>query len=81
VQLNRNNIAIFEDSILRDVTDGEKVLEAAKRVRNNLFHGGKHTGLPIDEERNDSLLGHALLVIEETSKIDPQFQITFEGLV
>lgn len=71
----------FEHTNLSAGSRGEQALEASQRVRNNLFHGGKHTGLPVEEERNDRLLRYALLVIEETSKIDPQFHMTFKGLV
>jgi len=41
----------------------QKAVDAAKRVRNNLFHGGKHSAQ--DLERNEKLVQSALLVLKE----------------
>jgi hypothetical protein len=38
----KNNNAVFQNEPLEGANDGERAIEAAKRVRNNLFHGGKH---------------------------------------
>jgi hypothetical protein len=42
MQMFKNNNAVFEEALLDGGNDGERAIEAARRVRNNLFHGGKH---------------------------------------
>jgi hypothetical protein len=42
IQMFKNNNAVFQNEPLEGANDGERAIEAAKRVRNNLFHGGKH---------------------------------------
>jgi len=38
-----------------------------RRMRNNLYHGGKFNGTWFDPERNEMLLGHGLVVLEHYS--------------
>jgi hypothetical protein len=66
-----NGRAVFRPLALKDKGDGEQVLEAVRRVRNNLFHGGKHT-YHSPEERNDELLRHAVVVLDAASQLEGQ---------
>ena len=43
VQKVEEGRAVFQADDLRGDNDGERAIEATRRVRNNLFHGGKHT--------------------------------------
>ena len=45
--------------------DSYEVLEAIKRLRNNLFHGGKGNEAAHEQERSDELLQSGLLVLEK----------------
>jgi hypothetical protein len=47
---------------LGGVVDAERAIFAAVRVRNNLFHGGKHFG-PAAEGRDNELVGAAMVVL------------------
>jgi len=49
---------------------GARALEAVYRVRNNLFHGGKHTNHS-PEERDDQLMHHSITVLDAASMLDP----------
>ena len=80
VQLYEDQRAVFRDRPLPDADLGTQALESAKRVRNNLFHGGKHTGHKAGEERDETLLRHAALVIEETAKLDDDFYWDYQGI-
>jgi hypothetical protein len=44
-------------------TQGEQLLVYVRRVRNNLFHGGKFNGHWFTPERNEPLLRHSLAVL------------------
>jgi hypothetical protein len=46
------------DGINEDI---KSLIDAVKRVRNNLFHGSKY---PIDLERDISLINHATIVLK-----------------
>ena len=59
------------------VTSVQELLGAVRRVRNNLFHGGK-SGDP-DHDRNDALIAEATCVITEMLLADEDLRITFEG--
>lgn len=58
----------------RDVTQPEllplRLTLYVRRVRNNLFHGGKAKNAGESIERNKKLLEHALIVLYEFSKCD-----------
>ena len=59
------------------VSDTGDLMIAVRRVRNNLFHGGKH-GDP-DGDRNGDLICDALRVIDYILQHDPDLQRSFEG--
>jgi len=56
---------------------GARAIEAAKRVRNNLFHGGKHTRYS-PPERDERLIRAALSVLEICLEHDPALRAEFE---
>jgi len=62
-------------AVNKDVSESKAsyILRLVRRVRNNLFHGGKfpESGGPIAEtSRDQSLLHHALTILEECAKAD-----------
>lgn len=48
------------------------VLLYVRRVRNNLFHGGKFSGRWFDPERSEELLRHSLVILEACLAASPQ---------
>ncbi|SEI03712.1 hypothetical protein [Paracoccus alkenifer] len=60
-----------------EVTCVQELIGAVRRVRNNLFHGGK-SGDP-DAERNDELFAASLCVIELILKKDDRVRTIFTG--
>lgn len=56
---------------------GAQAIEAARRVRNNLFHGGKHTPHSAPE-RDTSLIQASLAVIGACLEIDETLNTEFE---
>ena len=65
---------------------GEKLLPwllvAVRRVRNNLFHGGKFPGLRIsDPSRGRELISNAIVILDACLILDPSVRRKFlEGL-
>lgn len=56
---------------------GAQAIEGAKRVRNNLFHGGKHTPHS-SPERDTKLVKAALVVLEACLVADDALNVEFE---
>jgi hypothetical protein len=58
------------------------LLTAVRRVRNNLFHGGKFPGFPIsDPSRDKYLISNAIVILDACLSLDPSVSRQFfEGL-
>jgi hypothetical protein len=59
------------------VSNVQDLMGALRRVRNNLFHGGK-SGDP-DRDRNDALVANALCVVDAILQRDADLRMIFEG--
>jgi hypothetical protein len=60
---------------LRGQSGLHEAVLAIRRVRNNLFHGGKfHDGHVEDLARNTDLLRHSLMLLEHILKLDDRVQ-------
>ena len=55
----------------------QDLLGALRRVRNNLFHGGKSGD--VDHDRNDTLIVESIYVITEILLVDDVLRTEFEG--
>jgi len=61
------------------LTEIEKVLLLIRRVRNNLFHGGKFNfEIHEDKERTIYLLNYSLVVLEGCLALSPDVKYNFE---
>lgn len=69
--------AIFRAEPLSGDNLGAQAITAAKRVRNNLFHGGKHTPHS-SPDRDSKLIEAALAVLEACICVDPRLRMEFE---
>ena len=56
----------------------DQLLGAVRRVRNNLFHGGKSGD--IDHARNDDLIAQAIIVIELALNEEDDTKFFFDGI-
>jgi hypothetical protein len=50
-----------------------------RRVRNNLYHGGKFNGKWIDPDRSEELISKSLVVLEALVKGDHDLQTAIQG--
>ena len=80
VQKAEEGRAVFRAVDLQGNNDGERAIEAAQRVRNNLFHGGKHTPNS-PPERDEKLIRCSRLVLQACLKFRPGLHAEFEHQV
>lgn len=50
-----------------------------RRVRNNLYHGGKFNGNWIDPDRSEELISNSLVVMEALVKVDHDLHTAIQG--
>lgn len=77
VQKYEQGSAIFRAVPLSGTRRGEWAIDAAKRVRNNLFHGGKHTPHST-AERDTRLILAALVVLDACLQADADLRAEFD---
>lgn len=82
-QVLRNGQVMWDaNSPNNNISDIEKLIPLIRRIRNNLFHGGKHNNEVFDDtERTTSLLMSALVVIEEAISQIPDVRHSYEQAV
>ena len=64
-QLLDNNLCFQDDELQDNVPEINKLDVYIRRIRNNLFHGGKIYGYFDDGLRNPQLLKFAMIILEE----------------
>jgi hypothetical protein len=65
-----------------NLSEIEILLILIRRIRNNLFHGGKHNfDLFEDTERTTRLLKSSLIIIQECLLLAPNVKITYDEAV
>lgn len=56
-----------------------EILLCVRRVRNNLFHGGKFNGHWFEPERSKELLSHSLSILDACLRASPDLEEAFEN--
>jgi len=60
----------------------ERLLLLVRRVRNNLFHGGKFSNEAFEDiDRQERLLKGSLLVLKECLRVSPQVNNAFDSAI
>lgn len=57
----------------------DKLLQYIRRVRNNLFHGGKFNGHWFAPERSEPLLRHSLVILTAIVDVVPNVRDAYHG--
>lgn len=60
-------------------SQADKLLVYVRRVRNNLFHGGKFNGHWFEPERSEPLLRHSLTILSACVESVPSVQEAYHG--
>jgi hypothetical protein len=60
----------------------ERLLKYVRRVRNNLFHGGKFTSLPVsDLGRNAALIEDSLVILKECLRLSDTVRAEYDAAI
>ncbi|MFC1917786.1 hypothetical protein ACFLXH_03940, partial [Chloroflexota bacterium] len=80
IQIQDNCKLSWDERTLRE-GDLEACIDAVKRVRNNLFHGGKFpkpTGPVEDPSRNNELIKHSTTILKHLLNSAPEVKRLYE---
>lgn len=77
--LRQNNLDWDKNIPNGNLTDIEKVLNLVRRIRNNLFHGGKHNDANTDH--NKLLLKSSLAIIRECVLLNPSVKNAYDEAI
>ena len=77
-QVIRNQLLEWEDAT-PNVSKTHEILLCVRRVRNNLFHGGKFNGHWFAPERSKELLLHSLTILDACLRVSPALKEAFEN--
>ena len=78
--LANGSLAWSTDLPVDSTRQPELLISLVRRVRNNLFHGGKYSGALHEETaRNEELLRGGLTILDECLRINPHLRAAFEG--
>ena len=79
-QVIRNDGLMWDTAVPNgNLSEIEILLLLIRRIRNNLFHGGKHN-LDVfeDTQRTTILLQSALVIIEECVSLEPRVKAAYD---
>lgn len=70
-QVIRDGALEWDDATPNASSSSDLILLYVRRVRNNLFHGGKFNGRWFDPERSEELLRHSLTILDACRTASP----------
>lgn len=77
-QIVENGKLYWRDVPARTHLRSDQLLIYVRRVRNNLFHGGKFNGHWFEPQRSEMLILHSLLILEECLKVSSPVREAYE---
>jgi hypothetical protein len=78
--LANGSLAWSTDLPVDPARETELLIALVRRVRNNLFHGGKYNAALHEETaRNEELLRGGMLILDECLRVRPQVRAAFEA--
>ncbi|WP_417832579.1 hypothetical protein [Terasakiella sp.] len=78
-QIVRDGALEWSEVAPRSASKVDLVLLYIRRVRNNLFHGGKFNGHWFEPERSQELLSHSLVVLNACLDANQNVKAAYEG--
>lgn len=70
-QVVRNGVLDWEDTEPQTDLEADRILLYVRRVRNNLFHGGKFNGRWFEPQRSAELLQHSMAILDRCLELSP----------
>lgn len=77
-QVIRNDLLEWQE-VPPNGSHTHEILVCVRRVRNNLFHGGKFNGHWFTPERSKELLRHSLDILEVCLRASPELREAFDN--
>jgi hypothetical protein len=77
-QVIRDGELDWDDAPVRGRCEADHILLYVRRVRNNLFHGGKFNGRWFEPQRSAELLRHSMTILETCRRLSPALNEAFE---
>jgi hypothetical protein len=71
-QFIKDGLLEWTDMAPSTTLKSDLVLQYVRRVRNNLFHGGKFNGRWFEPERSEALLHHSLTILRTCLRASPE---------
>jgi len=78
-QVIRNDILDWDDAVPQSHSNVDLMLLYVRRVRNNLFHGGKFNGQWFEPQRSFDLVTHSLVILDACIEASAGVKAAFEG--
>jgi hypothetical protein len=78
-QMIAGGIISWVDVMPNTNSRADKLLQYVRRVRNNLFHGGKFNGHWFSPERSEPLLHHSLVILTAVVEVIPDVRKAYHG--
>ena len=79
-QVLRNGGLAWSSTMPTNSAEIDVLLMLVRRVRNNLFHGGKYNSQAHDETaRNESLLRYGITILEASMTLVPDVKAAYKG--
>ena len=78
-QVIRQGNINWSDTVPQSVNSTDLLLLYVRRVRNNLFHGGKFNGNWFEPERSEDLLKSAIVVLQHALKSNERVKKAFDN--
>jgi hypothetical protein len=77
-QMIRNQLLVWE-APTPNTNRTLEIIQCVRRVRNNLFHGGKFNDQWFEPERSEELLLHSLSILNACLRASPDLKKAFDG--
>jgi hypothetical protein len=78
-QMIKNGIFEWSDAKPDTNSRADLILQYIRRIRNNLFHGGKFNQHWFDPERDKELLRHSLIILKGCLEASPKVTATYHS--
>lgn len=78
-QVIKNGLLDWKESKPSTISKADLVLIYLRRVRNNLFHGGKFNGRWFAPERSEALLRHSLVILSACLQASPDLSEAYRS--
>ena len=72
------NLVFIETDFDPTQKETQQILMFVRRVRNNLFHGGKYRNNNINGNRDEDLIKYSLLILDKCKSLDEEVEMYYK---